>query len=289
MDLGPVGIWSIALRYGPAAQVAEAAAELDELGYSALWIPDTGGDVFGAVARLLGATKRAMVATGILNLWMHEPAEVASGFARLAGDGGRFLLGLGVSHGPLIDRVLKPGLYDRPLGAMRDYLDALDRADPAVPAGGRVLAALGPKMLELARDRAAGAHPYLTTADHTATARGVLGPGSLLLPEQRVVLERDPSAARRIGRTHLATYLSLPNYRNNLLRSGFTEDDLADGGSDRMVDSLVAWGDEEAVAARVREHLEAGADHVCVQVLTGDRETFPLDGWRRLAPVLCSG
>ncbi len=286
MELGGVGVWSTPLRSGARDDVVDAAAELGSLGYSALWFGDVGGDVFGAAATLLEATRSIMVATGILNLWMHDPAETAAGFARLsAAHPGRFLLGIGASHAPIVDRT-DPGRYRQPLAAMAAYLDALDTAEPPVPAEARVLAALGPKMLTLARERSAGAHPYLTTPEHTQQAREILGADRLLAPEQRVVLETDPATAREVGRQHLAIYLRLPNYTNNVRRLGFTDDDLAGAGSDRLVDTLVAWGDEDTVALRVREHHDAGADHVCIQALTGDRNALPREAWRRLAPAL---
>jgi probable F420-dependent oxidoreductase len=283
---GPIGIWSLSLRFGDPGPVKEAAAELEDLGYSALWMPDMGGDVFGAVTQLLDATETVTVATGILNIWMHEPAAIASGIADTIGRyPGRFLLGVGVGHAIVIDAVF-PGRYRRPLQAMETFLDGLDQAQTPVPQPGRVLAALGPRMLALAKDRAGGAHPYLSTPDHTAVARAVLGPGKFLAPEQRVVLETDPERARAEGRSHLAIYLTLPNYRNNLLRSGFTEDDMAGGGSDRLVDALVAWGDEDTIRRRVYDHIDAGADHVCIQALSTDQTTPTIDAWRRLAPIL---
>lgn len=279
------GVWSPALRYGDPAAAADAAAELESLGYSALWVPDVGGDVFAAVGNLLGATSTAVVATGILNLWMHEAAETATEHARLTAEhGDRFLVGIGVSHAPLIDRT-EPGTYRRPLAQMREYLDGLDEAEHPLAAGDRVLAALGPRMLELARDRTAGVHPYLVTPEHTATARAAVGDDRLVLPEQAVVLERDPAVAREAARAHLAGYLRLPNYANNWFRLGFTEDDTRDGGSDRLVDALVAWGDVDAIAERVQAHRDAGADHVCLQALA-PRDQFPLDQWRALAPAL---
>jgi probable F420-dependent oxidoreductase len=176
--------------------------------------------------------------------------------------------------------------YERPRSVMVHYLDELDAANTPVRKEDRVLAALGPKMLELARDRSAGAHPYLTTPEHTQRARSVLGEGPLLAPEQMVVVETDPGIARDIARKSLALYLRLPNYTNNMLRSGFTEADLADGGSDRLIDGHIAWGGLEAIAGRVREHLDAGADHVCIQVLTGSRDAYPLAQWRELAGLL---
>lgn len=283
--IGGTGIWSGSLRYGDPEAIADVAAELEELGYSGLWIPDVGGDVIGAVELLLKATKRATVATGILNLWMHSPEETAAGYQRVTGEHGeRFLVGIGVSHAPLVDAE-EPGRYRRPLSAMTTFLDGLDAARPPLPVEHRVLAALGPKMLELARDRAAGAHPYNVTPAHTAQARQALGPEALVLPEQAVLLGTDASEARLLGRQHLQIYLSLPNYANNLRRLGFSEEDLADGGSDRLVDAMVAWGDEAAIRARVDEHRAAGADHVCIQVLS-DETPFPTTAWRRLAPAL---
>ena len=288
MDLHGTGVWSGALRYGDRPAVLDAAAELEGLGYSALWVPGgVGGDVFGDCRALLDATERVTVATGILNLWMHEPAEVATGHAALtAAYPGRFLLGVGVSHSALVDRD-EEGRYQKPIAVTKSYLDALDAADPPVPVAERALAALGPKMLELARDRTRGAHPYLANPDHTRMARDVLGDGPLLMPEQPVVLETDPSAARDLARAHFAIYLTLPNYVNNLKRLGFTDADVSDGGSDRLIDGVVAWGDEAAIARRVQEHFDAGADHVCVQVTTPrGMQNLPLEQWRALAPAV---
>jgi probable F420-dependent oxidoreductase len=286
MDVSGVGVWSSQLRYGDPAEAAEAASELDDLGFAALWIPDVGGPVLDSVDNLLSSTKRAVIATGILNLWMHDPSEVATRYASLtATHGERFLLGIGVSHAPLIDAAQEPGRYRKPLAATRAFLDAIDATEQPVPAANRVLAALGPKMLTLAATRARGAHPYLTTPDHTHRAREVLGQGPLLLPEQAVLLTDDRAAARTVGTDWLRSYLTLPNYANNLLRSGFTEDDLATV-SDRLFDAIIAWGDEDAIVRRVNEHREAGADHVCVQALTADPLGFPRDQWRRLAAAL---
>jgi probable F420-dependent oxidoreductase len=285
MDLAGVGVWSSQLRYGDAGEAAEAAAELEELGYTALWIPDVGGPVLESVDQLLTATDRVVIATGILNLWMHEPADGAEAYASLtAKHGERFLLGIGVSHAPLIDSK-EPGLYRKPLAATRAYLDAIDATDNPVPIANRVLAALGPKMLELAATRSRGAHPYLVTPDHTRYAREHLGDGPLLLPEQTVLLTEDKDEARAVGTDWLRSYLALPNYANNLLRSGFTQDDVT-SVSERLFDAIIAWGDEETVLRRVNEHLSAGADHVCVQVLTTDPREFPREQWRRLAAAL---
>jgi probable F420-dependent oxidoreductase len=200
--------------------------------------------------------------------------------------GGRFLLGVGVSHDPLVSP--RGHRYERPLEAMRAYLDAMDRSRydaPALEAAptARVLAALGPRMLALAAERANGAHPYLVPPEHTNGARQILGPSRLLCPEVAVVLEPDADRARRIARAHLGAYLRLPNYRRSLARLGYGEEDLADAGSDKLVDAVVAWGPLEQAASRVGRHLEAGADHVAVQVLTEDRARLPVQEWRTLA------
>ena len=286
IDLGATGIWSGSLRHGDPAEAADAAAELDQLGYSALWIGDIGGDLWGAVANLLGATERAVVATGIANIWLRTPEETAHQHAALnAEHDHRFLLGVGVSHGHLINRIADVQ-YRRPLERLTSFLDGLDAAETPVPVDERVVAALGPKALAIAAERAGGTHPYLTTPEHSATARAVLGDGAIVAPEQGLILETDPDRARSIGREFLARYIEAPNYTNNWRRLGFTEDDLANGGSDRLVDALLAWGDDDALAARVKAHRDAGASHVCVQVLTDQLPAFPLDEWRRLAPVL---
>ncbi|MEX0766902.1 MAG: LLM class F420-dependent oxidoreductase [Microthrixaceae bacterium] len=285
-QLGTTGVWSAALRYGDAAAARESAAELESLGYGALWIPDVGGDLFGAIENLLSATLTATVATGILNLWMHEPEETAARYQEFVSSfGERLMLGIGVSHAPLAN-MLKEGQYKKPLARTSEYLDRLDEADPPVPVRYRMLAALGPKMLELARGRTTGSHPYLVTPEHTARVRDALGTNSLVAPEQAVVLETDSERARFLARTHLAGYLNLPNYSNNWKRIGFTDDDLYDGGSNRLVDALVAWGDEEAILDRVQQHRDAGADHVCVQVLTEDLLIPATEELRRLAPAL---
>ncbi len=286
-ELGPVGIWSRELRFHQdKGATAAAAAELEDLGYTALFVPDVGGDVMGAVEHLLSATQRVRIVTGILNIWMHPPDEVARRRASVEERWpARFVLGLGASHAPIVE-AKEPGSYRRPLAKMREYLDELDAAEQPVPVDGRLLAALGPKMLELARDRSAGAHPYLVTPDQTRAARELLGPDKVLAPEQAVVLEAVPVVARERARAFVSSYLTLPNYTNNLLRGGFSEEDLADGGSDRLVDALVVAGDEETIRARIAAHHEAGADHVCIYVFGGPDEAMPLEQWRRLAPVL---
>ncbi|NEA61596.1 LLM class F420-dependent oxidoreductase [Streptomyces sp. SID12488] len=279
--VGRYGIWSFGLRSEDPeglTERAEAAAELEELGFRALWLGGSPG-VRHAVP-LVEATSRLVVATGIQSIWQYEADETASLFAELeATHPGRFLLGLGVSHAGMTDR------YRRPYASMVEYLDALDAA--GLPAERRVLAALGPKMLGLSRDRAAGSHPYLVTPEHTAQAREALGETPLLAPELKVVLETDPERARTAARGALAMYLTLPNYTSNFLRIGFTEDDLTDGGSDRLVDAVFAWGSEDRIRERIDAFHTAGADHVTLQVVEDrSRDALPRDGWRRLAALL---
>jgi probable F420-dependent oxidoreductase len=289
--LGPVGLWTFALDRQPWERAKEAAAEIDEMGWAAIWVPEaTNRNALVNATLLLGATRRCAIATGVAPI--HNRDAVASANGQRALDEafpGRFVLGLGVSHKWLVEDV-RGGSYTPPLTAMRAYLDAMDAAPytafaPSV-AGRRVLAALGPKMLALAAERADGAHPYLTTPEHTAHAREVLGPDKILAPDQKVVIETDATEARRIARTHLAGYLSQPNYRRSFLRQGFTEADLDDGGSDRFVDRVVAWGDVDAIAARVRAHLDAGATHVAVQLLPREMTDLPLAEYRLLADAL---
>lgn len=285
MQLSGIGVWSSQLRYGNPTESAESAAELEELGYTALWIPDVGGPVFESVGNLLKATKQVVVATGILNLWMHEPADVATNYNQAVTEhGDRLLLGIGVSHAPLVDAG-DPGRYKKPLAATKAYLEAIDATEKPVPVQARVLAALGPKMLHLSATRANGSHPYLVTPDFTAQARETLGDGPLLLPEQTAILTTDRDEARTIGTEWLRNYLALPNYANNLLRSGFTQEDL-DSVSDRLFDAIIAWGDEDAILRRAQEHQAAGADHVCLQILDSDLSAFPREQWRRIAAAL---
>jgi probable F420-dependent oxidoreductase len=280
-SVGRYGVWSFELRSEDPArrgELDEAAAELEELGYGAIWLG--GNSTADHAAPLVGATRGVVVGTSIQSVWQQDAATTAAGFAELeTANPGRFALGLGVSHGPLVKD------YRRPYAAMVEYLDELDRA--GVPAERRVLAALGPRMLELARDRAAGAIPYLTTPEHTERAREILGAEPLLAPELKVVLESDPARARETARAYLARYLELPNYTNNFLRLGFTEADVADGGSDRLIDAVFAWGDEARIRERVTAFHEAGADHVALQVVTANiGETLPRKEWRDLAALL---
>jgi probable F420-dependent oxidoreductase len=278
MELGRLGLWSGELRSIDAAQAASVAAEVEALGYGTLWVPGrSGGPVLDLVGALLDATSRLVVATGILNISMHEPADVRDAWHRLEErHPGRFLLGLGVSH----------GRYRKPLAAMRAYLDELDSGPDAVPAERRVLAALGPRMLALSGERTAGAHPYFVLVAHTAAARELLGDGPLLAPEQAVTLQEDREADRRAARAHMERYLTLPNYTNNLLRHGFEPDDLRDGGSDRLADAIVAGGGLDGIRERVEQHRAAGADHVSLQVVGATPDKPPLAQWRALAATL---
>jgi probable F420-dependent oxidoreductase len=287
MELGRIGVWLGPLSLREAAETRDFAPELEELGYRAIWFGEGVGtkECFTQAATLLAFTDRAVVATGIANIYARDPMAMANG-ARTLADAypGRFLLGIGVSHAPSV--ATRGHAYSRPLETMNAYLDAMDGAvfrgvEPGGPAP-RVLAALGPKMLQLAAARARGAHPYFTPPEHTALARETMGEGPLLAPEQAFVLESDASAARQTAREHMDYYLGLDNYRRNLLRLGFTEDELADGGSERLADAIVAWGNVAAVRDRVAAHLTAGADHVCVQAIGAD----PLGELRQLAPAL---
>lgn len=290
VDIGRVGVWYGMIDALPTADAQRAAQVIEELGYGALWVAEAvGRDPFVSSALLLSATKTLPLATGIANIYARDPMTMAAGQKTLAeAFPDRFLLGLGVSHGHLVAGVRKHD-YSKPYSHMVEYLDRMDKAlfmargpqaDP-----GRLLAALGPKMLGLSATRAQGAHPYFTTPEHTRIARDVMGPDALLAPEQMVVLETDPVEARRIARAGMKIYLGLPNYFNNLVRLGFDESDREGGGSDRLVDAIVAWGTEAQIADRVAEHHRAGADHVCIQVLQ-DGMAMPEQQLRRLAPIL---
>jgi probable F420-dependent oxidoreductase len=288
--LGPVGVWLTLLGTRSADEERAALAEIEELGYGAFWFGEGAAskEAFAHAGILLAAARRMVIATGIASIYVRDPIAMNNGGQALADAyPGRFVLGMGVSHAPMVQS--RGHDYGRPLTAMREYLDVMDgvRYVPPPPAEPlpRMLAALRPKMLELARDRSHGAHTYLVTPKHTARARETLGTRPLLVPEQGVVLETQPQAARAVARTHLAAYLQLPNYLNSWRQEGFEEADFADGGSDRLVDALVAWGDVDAVAARVREHLDAGADHVTIQPVTTDAGRA-LAELRALAPAL---
>jgi probable F420-dependent oxidoreductase len=283
MDLGRLGIWSVELRLGDPGEIRESAAELDELGWGTLWIPGLGGgDILADSERLLQATRTTKVATGIISIWRHDAEQMAAGHAELQkAHGRRMLLGLGVSD-PAAAR--DAGRPFRPVADMNDYLDRLDNADTPLPVDERILAALSPKLVRLAGRRTAGVHPFMVTPESTATTRELLGPGPQLAPYQAVVLEKDPDKARTAARDFLATFLGMDHYAASLHRQGFTDADLADGGSDRLIDGVVAWGEVETIGERLQAHHDAGADHVALHVLT-TAEGFPRREWRELAAL----
>ena len=281
MDLGRIGIWWSGSWHVADDRSFDVPATLEELGYGALWSSgrfDPGlSPHFGEI---LSGASRAPVASGIVSIWVGEAPDVAAGVADLERRfPGRFLLGVGASHALVVPD------YTRPYAHMVAYLNALDAADVPVPPERRVLAALGPRMLDLSAQRAAGAHPYFVPAAHTERARARLGPGPLLTPEVAVVLGTDRAETGALAREYASIYLGLENYTNNLRRLGYGDADFADGGSDRLLQALIPRGDASAVAAGVHEHLAAGADHVCVQVVA-DMHAFPLDAYQELAPAL---
>jgi probable F420-dependent oxidoreductase len=284
-----VGIWTAQFDFQPASSVTAAARQVETLGYESLWIGENRGrEPFIQAGLLLAATQRLRVATGVVNIWVRDPmATLAAQLTLAEAYPGRFVLGLGVSHALLVDR--RGHRYRQPLIAMRDYLDAMDQMRSryrAVPPdhAPRVLGALGPRMLALAAERADGAHTYLVPPEHTAQARELVGADRMLVVEQAVALETDPDAARSLGRQHVRRYLPLINYTNNLRRLGFTDGDFANDGSDRLIDRIEAWGDAAAIAKPLDEHRQAGADHVCIQVLDPDLKALPISQWHQLTP-----
>ncbi len=289
IDLGRVGLWTGVLDGMPSSAANELCAEASELGFQTIWIPEAvGRDPFVTAMRVLENTSSIKIATGIANIYARDAMTTANAQRSIEeAHPGRFLLGLGVSHLHLVEWVRKHD-YSKPLGYMRDYLASMQKSRfmavgptelPEI-----VLAALGPKMLELAASETAGAHPYFVPPEHTQFAREVMGPDALLYPEQMVVIEEDPDTARAIARQHMKTYAALPNYVNNLVRLGYEVNEV-ENLSDNVVDAVVAWGTVDSIKARVQAHFDAGADHVCVQVLTEEPDQVP-DGWRILAPVL---
>ena len=289
--LGAVGAWSFDVERLAAADARAYARDLESLGVRTLWIPESLGskEVFSHAGILLAATERLIVATGIANIWARDPVAMANGQRALSeAYPGRFLLGLGVSHAPVL-KVRGPSLqYERPVERMREYLDAMDTAPytgkPTDTA--RLLAALGPKMLRLARERTLGAHPYFVPVEHTTIARKELGADPLLAVEQAAVLATDAKIARETARRHMKRYLELDNYANNLRRLGWSDSDIGSGGSDALVDAIVVWGDASAIRKRVDDHLARGADHVCIQVIRVDLGAPVTQEWRALAPAI---
>jgi probable F420-dependent oxidoreductase len=293
-SIGRLGIWTWTLDGAPMSQSREAVAELEELGFGAVWIPEAvGREPFAHAALLLASTKSIVVATGIASMYARTAVTMQAGHKTLTeAFGDRFLLGIGASHAHMA-KALHKSTYDKPYSTMVEYLDTMDSAPfaAAVPqvTPRRVLAALGPKMLKLAAERADGAHPYFTTPEHTAMAREILGPTPILAPEQAVILSENADEARELGRKFMSTYLRLPNYANNLLRIGFTDDDVKGPNgqpSDRLVDAICCWGSIDTIAERLRRHFDAGASHVSVQVLSGDLVTMPRREWRELASLI---
>lgn len=291
MKIDKLAVWINTMGYG-SAELLEFANRLERLGYGTMWINDgMGCDPMVLAAHLLGGTRQLKVALGVANIYSRDPTMmVGAQYGLNEQSGGRFLLGIGVSH-PFIVEGIRGHAYGKPLQTMSAYLDAMAAIEyagappPEKPL--TVIAALGPKMLELAAAKADGAHPFSTTPEHTARARAILGPGKLLLVEQKVMLETDPAKARAVGRGLAAGLAGIPNYRRNFLRMGFSSEDFENGGSERLADALLAWGDEAAICRRLQDHWDAGADQVCIQVMpkdgqkltTGDEELF-----RILAP-----
>ncbi|MDA2968574.1 MAG: LLM class F420-dependent oxidoreductase [Actinomycetota bacterium] len=294
--LGRVGIWSFDLDMQPMARAQETAIELEELGYRCVWVPEAvGREPFASCAMLLSATKHLTMATGIASMHARSAMTMAAGWKTLAERfGDRFLLGIGASHQHLAEKVHQ-SKYVKPFSAMVEYLDAMDSAlffaAPPVTAPRRVLAALGPKMLKLSAQRGLGAHPYFVPVEHTVGAREILGADALLAPEIAVVFDTNAETARATARKHMLTYNRLPNYANNLLRLGYSQSDIAGPDklpSDKMVDAIVAWGTLETVVERINAHIDAGANHVSVQVLSNKDGELPIAQWRELATALKS-
>jgi len=285
MQLGRLGVW-YPLDAQPARAAADTARRIENLGYSALWIPEAiGRHPFVHAGWLLANTQRLIVATGIASIYHREPGvTVAAQKALAEQSGNRFLLGLGVSHKPMVEG-LRGLRYGAPVATMKQYLEKMDASPYNAVAPSeeppRVIAALGPKMLQLARDACAGAHPYFTSPEHTAMARSVLGPDKWLCVEQKIILETDPGKARPLARANARIYLGLPNYRNNWKRMGLTDADFEDGGSDRFVDGTFAWGDADAIKARIQAHFDAGASHVCIQPINPNGRFGDVD-WNAL-------
>lgn len=289
--LGRVGVWSFALQRLTSADEGAAMREFERLGFATVWMPESLGskEVFAHSAILLAGCERAIVAPGIASIYARDPMAMASGARALAeAYPGRFVLGIGVSHAPSV--AMRGGSYGKPVETMTAYLDGMAAASYAGPGPSEpvplVLAALGPRMLELAAARADGAHPYFVPVEHTPVARAALGPDACLAVEQTAVLSTNADAARRIGRAFAKHYLALPNYANNLRRLGWSDADIANDGSDRMIDAVIAHGDVDAIVARVKAHLDAGADHVCVQLRVEDSKDPALAGYAELAAAL---
>ena len=291
-SLGKLGLWTFQLDMKPMREAQQYAAQIEELGFRAVWVPEAvGREPFASTSLLLSATERLIMATGIASLHARSAMTMQAGWKTVTeAFPDRFLLGIGVSHQPAVEG-FHGASYGKPYTNMVNYLDAMDRglffaAQPTTPPA-RCLAALGPKMLKLAAERTLGAHPYFVPVEHTPIARAALGPDALLAPEQAVVFSTDATEARAVARGFMKTYLGLPNYTNNLRRLGWSEEDIA-GPSDRLVDAIVVWGTLDDIHARIKAHLDGGADHVCVQVLSADPTTVTMNEFRELASLIPS-
>ena len=289
MDLGRLGVWCFTDKLSP-QELSELAQRTEELGYSALWyVEAVSYESIALGSFLLNETEKLIVAPGIANIYARDATATKQAQHSLAKfSGGRFLLGLGISHAFLVEDI-RGHSYGKPVTTMRAYLDAMDKAVEVAPPVDEppptVLAALGPNMTKLAAERTAGALPYNVTPEHTAWAREVMGPGAWLCVEQKVLRVTEPTRAREVARQALAPYMGAPNYRNNWARLGFTDADLADGGSDRFLDAMVAWGDDATIQQRIQQHFDAGASHVCIQPLHPERQPWPdLDALAAFAP-----
>jgi probable F420-dependent oxidoreductase len=290
MELGRLGVWCWLDAYS-AGETAEIAQRVEALGYAALWLPEAvGRDPFALISFLAPRTSRLVFATGIANIYARDPMTMNT-LRKTLGEltGGRFVLGIGVSHGHLVAGVRGHVYSSKPVATMSEYLDRMAKGLYMAPSAREeppiVLAALRAKMLGLSREKARGAHPYFVPPEHTARAREILGQGPWLCPEQMVLLETDAAKARSVARTAMKVYAGLPNYRNNLKWLGYTDADFENGCSDRLVDAIVAWGDEKALRARIQSHFDAGADHVCIQPLRADgKPGIDLGALERLAP-----
>lgn len=292
-SLGKLGLWTFQLDMQPMKEAQKYIAQIDDLGFGAVWVPEAvGREPFASTSLLLSASERIILATGIASLHARSSMTMQAGWKTVTeAFPDRFLLGIGVSHQPAVEG-FHGASYDKPYSTMVSYLEAMDRglyfaAQPSTPPA-RCLAALGPKMLKLAAERSLGAHPYFVPVEHTPIARAALGPDALLAPEQAVVFSTNADEARAVARGFMSTYLGLPNYTNNLRRLGWTDDDIAGphGPSDRLVDAIVAWGTLDDIRDRIKAHLDGGADHVCVQVLSANPAAVTMDEFKQLATLI---
>lgn len=292
-SFGKLGLWTFQLDMQPMKEAQKYIAQIEELGFGAVWVPEAvGREPFASTSLLLSASERIILATGIASLHARSSMTMQAGWKTVTeAFPDRFLLGIGVSHQPAVEG-FHGGAYNKPYSTMVSYLDAMDRglyfaAQPSTPPA-RCLAALGPKMLKLAAERSLGAHPYFVPVEHTPIARAALGPDALLAPEMAVVFSTNADEARAVARGFMSTYLGLPNYTNNLRRLGWTDDDIAgaNGPSDRLVDAIVAWGTLDDIRDRIKAHLDGGADHVCVQVVSANPAAVTMEEFKQLSTLI---